>query len=64
MGIQNIMNAKEIVLIACGENKQAAVKGLIEGPVTTDLPASILQKHDHAVVIVDKAAAKLLEKDY
>ena len=64
MGIQNIMNAKEIVLIACGENKQDAVKGLIEGPVTTDLPASILQNHEHAVVIVDKAAAQLLEKDY
>ena len=64
MGIQNIMNAKKVVLIACGENKQAAVKGLIEGPVTTDLPASILQKHADVVVIIDEAAAKLLEKDY
>ena len=64
MGIQNIMNAKKVVLIACGENKQEAVKGLIEGPVTTDLPASVLQNHDDVVVIIDEAAAKLLDKEY
>lgn len=64
MGIQNIMNAKKVVLIACGENKKEAVKGLIEGPVTTELPASVLQNHDDVVVIVDKAAASLLKKEY
>lgn len=64
MGIQNIMNAKKVVLIACGVNKQEAVKGLIEGPVTTDLPASVLQNHPNVVVIIDEAASQLLEKQY
>lgn len=64
MGIQNIMDAKRVVLIACGENKQDAVKGMIEGEMTTELPASVLQAHKDVTVIIDKAAAGLLEKTY
>lgn len=64
MGIKNIMNAKKVVLLAFGKGKAAAVKGMIEGPVSTDLPASALQNHDNVVVIMDKEAAQLLEKDY
>ena len=64
MGIQNIMDAKSVVLIACGKNKEDAVKGMIEGPVTPELPASVLQKHKDVTVIIDKAAAALLEKEY
>lgn len=64
MGIQNIMDAKRVVLIACGENKQDAVKGMIEGEMTTELPASVLQGHKDVTVIIDKAAAGLLEKTY
>ncbi len=64
MGIQNIMDAKSVVLIACGENKQEAVKGMIEGEMTTELPASVLQGHKDVTVIIDKAAAGLLEKTY
>jgi len=56
------MDAKIILLIATGERKQDAVKGLVEGPITEDLPASILQMHDNAIVIVDKAAAAKLSK--
>ena len=61
MGIQNIMDAKSVVLIACGKNKENAVKGMIEGPVTPELPASVLQNHKDVTVIIDKAAAALLE---
>lgn len=64
MGIQNIMDAKSVVLIACGKNKEDAVKGMIEGPVTPELPASVLQNHKDVTVIIDKAAAALLEKEY
>lgn len=60
MGIQNILNAKKIVLVAFGENKQDAVYGLVNGEITEDLPASILQKHDDVTIIVDEAAAKKL----
>lgn len=61
MGIKNIMNAKEIILIASGKNKAEAVNKLVNGEVTEDFPASILQKHPAVTVIVDEEAASLLD---
>jgi len=48
------------LLLAFGQNKADAVQKMIEGPVTNDVPASILQKHPDVVVILDKAAASKL----
>lgn len=62
MGIASIMAAKSIVLMAYGESKAEAIKGMVEGEITEDMPASILQKHDDVVVIADEAAAALLSK--
>ena len=59
-GIGTIMKAKNILLIATGANKAQAVKDMIQGPIDEACPASILQKHDNVVVIVDEAAASLL----
>lgn len=61
MGIQSIMQSKMIVLMAYGQGKSDAIKQMIEGPVTEDLPASVLQKHPNVVVIVDEAAASALD---
>lgn len=61
MGIQSIMQSKMIVLMAYGQGKAEAIKQMIEGPVTEDLPASVLQKHPNVVVIVDEAAASALD---
>lgn len=60
MGIKNIMNAKQIVLVASGKNKAKAVKGLIKGEITEELPASILQLHPFVTIVIDKDAASLL----
>ena len=60
MGISNIMTAKNIIVIACGKNKAAAVKGMVKGEITTALPASILQSHPSVTVILDKDAASML----
>ena len=60
MGVGGIMKAKKIILIASGESKAEAIKGIFSGKITTDNPASMLQMHRDAVVIVDKDAAKLL----
>ena len=60
MGIADIMRAKKIVLIACGENKAEAVKMLLSEQVTTDFPASALHNHADVVVVIDEAASKLL----
>lgn len=61
MGIQSIMQSKMIVLMAYGQGKADAIKQMIEGPMTEDLPASVLQKHPNVVVIVDEAAASALD---
>ena len=60
MGISSITRAKKIIVVATGENKADAVYGMIKGPITTDLPASVLQRHDDVVVILDKDAASKL----
>jgi glucosamine-6-phosphate deaminase len=62
MGISNIMAAKKVLLIACGENKADAVKALVEGEPTEEIPASVIKNHPNCVVIIDEAAASKLEK--
>ena len=61
MGIKSIMAAKEILLIASGTGKAAAIKAMLEGPVTEECPASILQNHPNVIVIVDEDAASLID---
>ena len=60
MGIGSILQGKKMVLMAYGEDKADAIAGMVNGPVTTDLPASALQNHADVVVIVDDAAASKL----
>jgi len=60
MGIKNIMNAKSILVVVSGKNKAAAVKGMVKGEITPDLPASVLQLHPFVTVVCDKDAASLL----
>lgn len=60
MGIKNIMNAKQIVLVASGKNKAKAIKGLVKGEITEELPASVLQLHPFVTIVIDKDAASLL----
>ena len=60
LGIGGIMNAKEIVLIAMGEDKAQAIRDTVKGDINPMVPASILRAHPHVTILVDKAAAKLL----
>lgn len=62
MGIGSIMKSKEILIAAYGKEKAQAVKEFIEGPVTENVPASILQNHPKVTIILDQAAASLLNK--
>ncbi|MEW8957863.1 MAG: glucosamine-6-phosphate deaminase [Moorella sp. (in: firmicutes)] len=57
MGIGTIMKARRILLLASGEDKALAVAQALEGPVTTRVPASLLQLHPCVTVILDRAAA-------
>ncbi|WP_156291236.1 glucosamine-6-phosphate deaminase [Oceanobacillus salinisoli] len=56
MGIETIMESKEIVLLVYGEKKADAVARLLEGEVSEDFPASVLQQHDYVTIIADEAA--------
>ncbi|MGI6149044.1 MAG: glucosamine-6-phosphate deaminase [Firmicutes bacterium] len=60
MGIKSIMHARRIVLLANGEHKAEAVAAAVKGPVTPDLPASVLQLHPDVTFVVDEAAGRLL----
>lgn len=62
MGIGSIMKAKKIILLISGKNKAGVVEKLVSGKITTDFPASILQLHNDCTVILDEAAATLLNK--
>lgn len=60
MGIASIMQSKKIILIAFGDAKADAIKGMINDEATPDLPASALQNHHDVTVILDDAAAAKL----
>ncbi len=60
-GLRNIMNAKKILILASGANKANAVNGMVNGEITENLPASVLQLHPDCTLIVDEAAASLLK---
>lgn len=53
MGIGTILDAKEIILLVHGEAKADILRQVVEGEITEDVPASILQKHPNVTVITD-----------
>ena len=56
MGMASILSAKKIILLASGANKRNAVKGLVDGGITTSNPASLLNIHPDVVLICDREA--------
>ncbi|WP_327065328.1 glucosamine-6-phosphate deaminase [Kitasatospora sp. NBC_01250] len=60
-GIGTILEARHLVLLATGEAKAEAVAQAVEGPLSAFVPASALQLHPHATVVVDEAAASRLK---
>jgi glucosamine-6-phosphate deaminase len=64
-GLGTILEARHLLLVACGAGKAEPVARAVEGPLTAMCPASILQLHPHATVVVDEpAAADLKLADY
>ena len=60
MGILNIMSARKIVVVVSGADKAEILKKVVTGPITPQVPASILQLHGDVTIIADEAAAALL----
>lgn len=61
MGLGTIMEAGRIILVANGKGKAKAVAGAVEGKVSEDIPASVLQRHKDVTFVIEKEAGALLK---
>ena len=62
MGMATILHSRSVVLLAHGESKAGCMARVVNGPLTTELPASFLQLHPDADLILDAAAASQLAR--
>jgi glucosamine-6-phosphate deaminase len=62
MSVRQILKSKSLVIAVPDERKAAAVQRTLEGPVTPDVPASILQRHPDTHLFLDPSSASLLTK--
>lgn len=61
-GVGTILNAAHLLLLAFGKGKARSIRQALEGPITPELPASAVQLHGNAIVILDAQAASLLSQ--
>ncbi|MDR1621882.1 MAG: glucosamine-6-phosphate deaminase [Synergistaceae bacterium] len=61
LGVKGIMNARSLLLLARGESKAEIVRAALQGPITPEVPASALQLHPFATVVLDRPAASGLK---
>lgn len=65
MGVGTIMESRRCLMLAAGAEKAEVIRQMVEGPITAEVPASALQMHPSATVVLDDpAAAKLKRRDY
>ena len=65
LGIATILEARTCLLLATGEHKAPAIRDAVEGPITAQVPATALQMHRDAVLVIDEGAASALaRRDY
>ncbi len=62
MGLSTLLNAKQLILLAWGENKSSILKDVIEGKTDDNVPASFLQLHKNAMAAIDLNAAQQLTR--
>ena len=60
MGVRDIMQAQRVLMVASGANKAQAIKDAFFGPVTPQVPASILQYHKDFILVADEEALSLI----
>lgn len=58
LGVRTIMHSRKIVLVAKGSHKAEMVRQMLKGPVTEDIPASVLQLHPNCEFLLDADAAR------
>jgi len=62
MGVGTLLRARHVILIATGASKARIVSRALEGPIATNVPASLLQAHPNLTVFLDRAAAGRLSR--
>ncbi|MBO9620980.1 MAG: 6-phosphogluconolactonase, partial [Niabella sp.] len=62
LGLADLMEAKKVILVASGSHKAGVIKQAIEGPITENFPATILQQHPNAWIMIDAPAAADLKQ--
>src|SRR3989440_1236081 len=62
MGVESIMSARKVVLMAWGETKAPVIRKAVEGEITSQIPATFLQQHKMARIVLDAAAAAELTR--
>lgn len=60
MGVRTVMNARAVILMAIGKGKAEIIRKTVLGPVTEEVPASVLQLHPDCEIYLDHEAASLL----
>ena len=61
MGIKNIMQAKKILVVVSGADKADILKEVLYGPITPEVPSSILQLHNDVTIVADEAALSKID---
>ena len=64
MGVGTIMEAQQLLLLASGAGKAEAIKATVEGPIMAKVPATMVQLHRYATILVDREAAAQFEGSY
>jgi galactosamine-6-phosphate isomerase len=64
LGFKHLLNARKVFLMANGSKKAEVIKKTVEGPVTENFPASIMQQHANGFILIDEEAARLLSKPH
>ena len=62
LGMRHLIGAREVMLIADSERKADIVKRIVEGPITTDVPASLMRRAERCTFFLDEAAASKLSR--
>lgn len=63
LGLKHLQEAKKVIMMANGKHKAEIIKKALEEPIRTDIPASIVRTHKQALVMLDREASSLLNKD-
>lgn len=58
VGVGTVMSAKEVLILCNGHNKARALQAAVEGPVTQMWTISVLQMHEHGIIVCDEAACE------